>query len=323
MSESDVFPPLIDRCWVLSGPTASGKSSLAIALAERIGGEIISMDSMAVYRAMDVGTAKPDASQRRRVPHHLIDVVDPDEAFSVACFLKHAHELVEQIHRRRRVPILVGGTPMYLKAVLRGFDPGPPAEWEFRRQVERDVAEFGLEALRERLRQVDPLAAHRLHPNDQRRMVRALEVARAGGIPLSHRQLQLEQQRAASQCRVFACAWPRAELHRRINRRVEQMFAAGLVEETRELLRRFGRLSRTAAQAVGYAETIQHLEGRLTLAQTIEQVQTHTRQLARRQETFLRSLGERTELDMAAAFSGNADVDAAAQALCQRMIEHR
>lgn len=276
---------------------------MAIELAMRLDGEIVSMDSMAVYRSMDVGTAKPSAEQRRQVPHHLLDIVDPDEPFSVACFLRHAHRAVAEIRGRGRTPLLVGGTPMYLKGVLRGFDPGPPADWEFRKQVDEDVEKHGLGQLRERLMQVDPLSAHRLHPNDRRRMTRALEVAKLTGTPLSHKQLQFEQQRLPDQCKVFACQWPRPVLHDRINQRVDQMFATGLVEETRQLVDRFGTLSHTAAKAVGYAEVLAHLEGRLTLEQTIAEVQTHTRQLARRQETFLRSFGERTVIDMQAGGS--------------------
>ncbi|QEG38851.1 tRNA (adenosine(37)-N6)-dimethylallyltransferase MiaA [Roseimaritima ulvae] len=298
MPESSVFPPLIDDCWVITGPTASGKSALAIELAKRLDGEIVSMDSMAVYRSMDVGTAKPSEQQRREVPHHLLDLVAPDEPFSVACFLRHAHRAVAEIRDRGHTPLLVGGTPMYLKGVLRGFDPGPPADWEFRKQVDEDIEKFGLDRLRDRLMQVDPLSAHRLHPNDRRRMTRALEVAKLTGVPLSHKQLQFEQQRSPEQCRVFACMWPRPILHERINQRVDQMFAAGLVDETQQLIERYGTLSRTAAQAVGYAEVLEHLDGRLTLEQTVEAVQTHTRQLARRQETFLRSFGERTIVDM-------------------------
>ncbi len=311
MPESFVFPPLIDDCWVITGPTASGKSALAIELASRLDGEIVSMDSMAVYRGMDVGTAKPSPEQRRQVPHHLLDIVDPDEPFSVANFLRHAHQAVAEIRSRGRTPLLVGGTPMYLKGVLRGFDPGPPADWEFRKQVDEDIEKFGLERLRERLMQVDPLSAHRLHPNDRRRMTRALEVAKLTGVPLSHRQLQFEQRRAPEQCKVFACMWPRPLLHARINERVERMFADGLVAETQQLVERFGTLSHTAAQAVGYAEVLTHLAGQRTLEQTIEAVQTHTRQLARRQETFLRSFGERTVVKMQAAGS--------LEAICQQL----
>jgi tRNA dimethylallyltransferase len=306
MALEETFPPLIDRCWILTGPTASGKSAIALALAEQLDAEILSLDSMAIYREMDVGTAKPPPEDRQRVPHHLIDLIEATEEFSVAAYLQHAHAAVDRLEAAGRTPLFVGGTPMYLKAIIRGFDPGPPADWEFRRNVEADLERWGAAALRSRLLQVDPLSAHRLHPHDTRRMTRALEVAYLTGVPLSHRQMQCEQRLPADQCRVFATRWPRPTLHQRINRRVEAMFAAGLVEETRRLLERDGGLSRTAAQAVGYREVIEHLRDARPLPETIEAVQAHTRQLARRQETWFRSLGEIRGLTMAPEFQPEA-----------------
>ncbi|MCH5373881.1 MAG: tRNA (adenosine(37)-N6)-dimethylallyltransferase MiaA [Planctomycetes bacterium] len=286
------FPPLVDEAIVLTGPTASGKSEVAIALAERIDGEILSLDSIAVYRDMDIGTAKPAAADRERIAHHLIDLVDPTEDFSVACYLRAAHAKVQEIRQRKRAAIFVGGTPMFLKGILRGFDPGPPADWEFRNAVEADIQAHGIEALRRRLRQVDPLAAHRIDPNDTRRMIRALEVARLTGIPISHRQVQFDRGKDASECNVFALAWPRDQLHQRINHRVEQMFQGGLIDEIRQLLTRYGQLSRTACQAVGYREVLEGLRSGATVTTVKEEVAAHTRQLARRQETWFRSFSE-------------------------------
>lgn len=290
--EAVSFGPLVDDALVLCGPTASGKSAVAIALAERINGEILSLDSIAVYREMDIGTAKPTATDQQRVPHHLIDLVDPTEEFSVACYLRIAHQRVRELKEMGRMPIFAGGTPMFLKGVLRGFDPGPPADWEFRQAVEADVERYGVDALRQRLRQVDPLAAHRIGPNDTRRMIRALEVVRQTGTPISHRQIQFDHSRNAEACRVFALQWPRPQLHQRINHRVQQMFENGLVEEIRQLLDKHGELSRTACQAVGYREVIEWMRNGGELQATIEAVSAHTRQLARRQETWLRSFSE-------------------------------
>jgi len=288
----DSFPSLVGRAIVLTGPTASGKSSVAVELAERIEAEIISLDSIAVYREMDIGTAKPDDEQQSRVPHHLIDRVDPNQQFSVACYLQAAHAAVEDIEGRGRRVIFAGGTPMYLKGILRGFDPGPPADWEFRQAVERDVEKHGLAALWQRLQQVDPLAAHRIDPSDMRRMIRALEVAHLTGQPISHRQTQFDRRYDAEQCNVFHFSWNRTTLHQRIDRRVDQMFATGLVDEVKQLLKRWGSLSRTASQAVGYREVLQHLEDETDLTQTVDEVAAHTRQLARRQETWFRSFHE-------------------------------
>lgn len=292
------FPPLVDRAVVVTGPTASGKSGVAIELARRVGGEILSLDSIAVYVGMDIGTAKPTAEQRRRIPHHLLDLVPPTEDFSVARYLRAAHAAVDEVTRRGRLPIFVGGTPLFLKGVLRGFDPGPPADWEFRRRVEEDIERHGLEALRGRLRQVDPLAAHRIGPNDKRRMIRALEYVRATGVPISHRQTQFERSRPADSCLVFCLRHPRARLHERVNRRVDAMFERGLVDEVRGLAERYGQLSRTARQAVGYREVLRRIDQGGDLDETRRDVAAHTRQLARRQETWFRSFRELRAIDV-------------------------
>ena len=279
-------------CWYLSGATASGKTQVALELARLLDAEIVSLDSMAVYREMDIGTAKPSEEERGRVSHHLIDVVDPDEEFSVSDYLDRAEAAIGEIRTRGREVLFVGGTPLYLKAMLRGLYPGPPADWDFRRQVRREVKEVGVAALHERLMQVDPLAASHLHPNDVRRIIRALEVNRATGQPISHKQTHFDEGIAAEHCKVFVLDWPRAELHGRINTRVDRMFDAGLVDETRRLLARFGQLSRTAWQAVGYREVADMLAGRQDARQARTRIKTRTRQFAKRQETWFRSLAE-------------------------------
>ncbi len=279
-------------CWYLSGPTASGKTHVALKLAELLNAEIISLDSMAIYRGMNIGTAKPTDAEREVVPHHLIDIVDPDEMFSISDYVDAAQQCVREIRERGREPLFVGGTPLYLKALLRGIFVGPPADLEFRKQVEAEVERVGVEALHQRLRQIDPLSAARLHPNDVRRMVRALEVYKVTGRPISHMQLQFDQGRPAEACRVFVLDWPRSELHRRIDRRVDQMFELGLIEEVRALLDQYGTLSKTASQAVGYRQVINFLHGRLDKEQTIEGTKARTRQFAKRQVTWFRSLSE-------------------------------
>jgi len=278
-------------CWFLTGPTASGKTSVGIELARRLGAEIISMDSMALYRGMDVGTAKPSPAERDEVPHHLIDVLAPHEACRLAQYVAAAAQAAQDIRRRGRAVLFVGGTPLYLKALLRGIFQGPPADWALRRRL-RDEAAAGPAALHQRLAQVDPDAARRLHANDLRRIIRALEVFEKTGQPISRLQRQFDRARPAADCRVFALAWPRDVLYARINGRVEQMFAAGLVDEVRRLLAAPKPLSRTASQALGYREVIDYLHQRTDLAETIDLVQTHTRQFAKRQCTWFRSLSE-------------------------------
>jgi tRNA dimethylallyltransferase len=277
--------------WYLTGPTASGKTAVGIELARLLNAEIISLDSMAVYRGMDIGTAKPTAIERAAVPHHLIDVLDPSENFSVAAYRSVALKAIEEITSRGREVLFVGGTPLYLKAMLRGIFEGPPADWPLRRRLMEEAGNDP-EALHRRLQTVDPTAATRLHPNDTRRLVRALEVYEVTGFPISALQQQFEVGRSSAECRVFVLEWPRGELVERIDRRVEAMFAAGLVEETRRLLDSDRPLGRTARQAVGYCETIDLLAGKLDLTATMDLVKFRTRQFAKRQLTWFRSLSE-------------------------------
>lgn len=301
------FESLFDRVIGLTGPTASGKSELALGVAERLanedGGvriEIISLDSIAVYRGMDIGSAKPTLDERNRVVHHLIDIVDPHEEFSVAAYLERAHRCVEKILGRGHVPMFVGGTPMYLKAILKGFHPGPPADETFRQAVFDDVQRYGIAALRRRLEQIDPLSANKIHPTDVRRMTRALEFAKAVGVPMSHVQTHFHRNQNAEDGLVFALKMPRAVLHQRIEQRVERMFQLGLIDEARSLLNDTQSLSKTARTAVGYREIFDAVDATTDETSTTtwnvdaiaEQVLFHTRRLARRQETWLRSFSE-------------------------------
>jgi tRNA dimethylallyltransferase len=275
-------------CWFLTGPTASGKTAVGIALAQRLAAEILSMDSMAVYRGMDIGTAKPTHEERRLVPHHFVDSLDPSQELSLASYVQAAQEKVADIRARGREPLFVGGTPLYLKALLRGIFHGPPADWALRHELEAVPAS----ELHARLASVDPLAARKLHSEDTRRIIRALEVYQKTGTPISTLQRQFDQGRPAEQCRVFVLQWPRAELYARIDARVEAMFAAGLIEEVDQLLAGGRTFSRTAGQALGYREVLAHLAGQKDLTATIELVKTRTRQFAKRQLTWFRSLSE-------------------------------
>ncbi len=246
---------------------------------------------MAVYRGMDIGTAKPTPSEQKSIAHHLLDIVDPSGEFSVARYLELADQAVTTIKGRGRRPLFVGGTPLYLKALLRGLFTGPAADWDYRSQLEEVARREGSTELHRRLAAVDPDAARILHPNDTRRLVRALEVYYRMGQPISEQQRQFNQP-PENPPPVFVLDWPREQLYQRIDERVEMMFAAGLVEEVRGLLATGRPLSRTAAQAVGYRETLAHLAGENDLPTTIDLVKCHTRQFAKRQLTWFRSLGE-------------------------------
>jgi tRNA dimethylallyltransferase len=279
-------------CWFLTGATAVGKTSVGIALAERLGAEIISLDSMAIYRGMDIGTAKPPSELRERVPHHLIDIVDPVDEYSVAQYVEAAGGVVDDIRARGREPLFVGGTPLYLKSLLRGLFDGPPADWQLRQEIEEELEAVGEQALYERLSQVDPVAASNIHPHDTRRLIRALEVYRATGEPISHQQLEFEEGRPADECRVFVLRRQREELHARIETRVKSMVAAGLVDEVRSLISNGRELGRTARQAVGYREALSFLGGEYDLAEMLARITYRTRRFAKRQGTWFRSLSE-------------------------------
>jgi tRNA dimethylallyltransferase len=269
---------------VLLGPTASGKSDVALALARSRGAEILSLDSMQVYRGMDIGTAKPTVSQRQQVPHHLLDLVEPNETFTVARFVEAADRVIADAAARGVPLIATGGTPLYYKALFEGLFEGPSADPALRAQL----SALDGPALAARLRLVDPAAADRIHVNDTKRLVRALEVFELTGQPIS--TLQSDWGRATPR---YAGAWVGLRwdgeaLNRRINARCRAMIQAGWLDETRGLLKRYGTLSKTAAEATGYAELIDHLSGRLTLNDAIERIKIATRQLARKQMKWFR-----------------------------------
>lgn len=285
---------------ILTGPTGGGKTALALALADRVGGEIVAMDSMTVYRGMDVGTAKPTAEDRARVRHHLLDVLDPWESANVAWWLDRAAAAGRDARSRGKRPVFVGGTPFYLKALLHGLFPAPPADEALRRRLEGEAETLGNPALHARLAAVDPKAAARLHPNDVRRVVRALEVYALTGRPISAFQQTWDtpgftDSPAAgpppADIPCVALDLPRGELYDRIDRRVTAMLAAGWVEEARRLQELPRPLSREAAQALGYKEWFAHLAGTGPgWAETVRLIQTRTRQFAKRQLTWFRHL---------------------------------
>ena len=264
------------------GATASGKSALALEIAYKTGAEILSVDSMQIYRGMDVGTAKATIAQRKQTPHHLIDVANPDEVFSVAKFVERADEVIAGAQSRL---VATGGTPMYFRALFAGLFEGPPADEKLREKL-RGIPGDELHA---QLAKVDPEAARRIHPRDSKRLVRALEVHELTGKPISAMQQQWNDNSPPRHRAVWVgLRWDRDALNMRINARVREMIAAGWVEEVRELLRKYPALSKTAAEATGYAQLIEYLAGRATLDDAVEQIKIATRQLARRQMKWFR-----------------------------------
>ncbi|MBM3982398.1 MAG: tRNA (adenosine(37)-N6)-dimethylallyltransferase MiaA [Planctomycetes bacterium] len=291
------MPGMFASALILTGPTACGKTALALDLAARVGGEIVALDSMTVYRGMDVGTAKPRADERARVPHHLLDVLDPWESLTVAWWLERAGAACADISARGKRPIFVGGTPFYLKALLHGLFDGPPADAGLRATLEAEAARDGNAALHARLAAVDARTAARLHPNDVRRVVRALEVHALTGKPISDWQQTWDTPSftpvvmpQAANIPGVVLELPREALYERINRRVDGMLAAGWLDEVRRLRALPRPLSREARQALGYRELLEWLDAGGDWGATVELIRTHTRQFAKRQLTWFRHL---------------------------------
>jgi tRNA dimethylallyltransferase len=274
------------RIVVVAGPTASGKTALAVSLASRLGGEVVSADSQQVYRGLDVGTAKPSPEERAAVPHHLLDVAEPGEGWDAARFVRLADEAIAGIVARGRLPLVVGGTGLYIRALLHGVVEAPGRDEALRQRLEAEAQALGRPALHARLAAVDPEAAARIRPNDLVRVVRALEIAAAGRT-----QSELFREHAFAPDRyravILALDPPREELHRRIDARVEAMFAGGLLDEARSLVARFGdRLP--PKLPIGYAAAVAVVRGECASGDAVRRVQQETRSYARRQVIWLR-----------------------------------
>jgi tRNA dimethylallyltransferase len=274
------------RPLLLAGPTAVGKSEVALLLAEKLGGEIVSVDSMQVYRGMDIGTAKASPAERARVPHHLIDVVELTEPFDAAQFVRLARRAVADIQGRGRLPILCGGTGLYFKAFLEGLGEAPPADAALRAVLEA----LPLSELLRELAERDPVTYERIDRQNPRRVIRAIEVIRLTGQPFSTQRADWQpsalDSRPSTPC--FGFARSAADLHRRIEARVDAMFRRGWVAETEQLLKRGLDRNQTAMQALGYRQIVEHLRGERSLPETIELVKIRTRQFAKRQMTWFR-----------------------------------
>ena len=272
----------------LLGPTAVGKTALAIQLASALNAEIVSVDSRQVYRYMDIGTAKPTLEERAAVRHHLVDCVDPDEAFSAAEFQRLADQAIEDIQTRNRRVLLVGGSGLYFRAIVDGLFKTPPIPPELRTRLREELEARGAAAMHARLAQVDPQAAARIHPNDAVRIMRALEVYEATGVPISQQQRQWHQAQPRYPFRAFVLHRPRSELYERIHRRVDAMLDQGLVQEVQALLDRGYSRELRSMQSLGYREIIEYLEGHCDLETAVEQLKQNTRRYAKRQLTWFR-----------------------------------
>jgi len=278
----------MDPVLAIVGPTATGKSALALALAVRLGGEIVNADALQVYRGFDVGTAKPRPEERARVPHHLIDILEPHERYSAGEFARRAREAIAEIQGRGRAPIVVGGSGLYLRALFEGLSPVPPGNAEVRRELRERLDVEGLAPLREQLITLDPVTAQRLGAGDTQRVLRALEVAIVSGRPLS--AWTADQPFGTQGIAVvrIGLTLPRSILYDRIAGRVTQMLEAGWLDEVAALLRRGYSATLPAFQAIGYRQLVRHLGGMLSLELAVADIVRETRRFAKRQETWFR-----------------------------------
>ncbi len=274
---------------LILGVTASGKGRLAFDLAQSLGAEIISIDSMKVYRRMDIGTAKPPQEARQRVKYHLIDIVEPSDSFSVGAFREAALEAMKQIKSRNMPVIAVGGTALYIKALLYGLFEGPGTNQQIRDELKTRAQEQGLAELHHELTKIDPIAAERINPNDSKRIIRALEVHQLTGKPISSLQKQWDRRDAKHDWTIIGLRREKTEESKRINSRVKNMIADGFVDEVKALLAEEKPLSRQARCAIGYAEIIEYLNGQISLEEATELIKKNTRRLAKNQRTWFRT----------------------------------
>lgn len=279
-----------ERLVGIVGPTASGKTAVGIELAKNLGGEIISADSMAVYKGMDIGTAKPTPEEQAEVRFHLIDVVAPNEEFSVAEFKRLAEEAIDSILDRGKIPILLGGTGLYVRAVTGGLNiPAAPPVWELRQRLRAEAERFGGAHLLDRLREVDPVTADRLHPNDIKRIIRALEVHAQTGFPISHFHAVAGTEEVRYDVKLFGLTLSREKLYERIEQRVDEQIKAGLIDEVRGLLDKGYTLDMPAMKGLGYKEIAGYLLGNYDLETAVYILKRDTRRFAKRQFTWFRT----------------------------------
>lgn len=275
---------------IITGPTAVGKTDLAIFLAQKLNGEIISADSMQIYKKMDIGTAKPTPTQRKKVPHHLIDFVDPRESYSAGDFQRDARQLIEEIFKRKNLPLVVGGTGLYIKSLIHGLPPAFDKKDPNLRNELREIAQReGKETLHKKLKQCDPALASRIHPNDIQRVIRGLEVFKLTGKPLSEHQKNAPTSKLPYENVGFILFKPRDELYESIDQRVDKMEKLGLEDEVKELIEMGCNLTHTSMQGLGYKEFFLHLKGFLEREEAINQIKTNTRRYAKRQFTWFRN----------------------------------
>jgi tRNA dimethylallyltransferase len=283
---------------LILGVTAGGKGRLAFELAKKLDAEILSIDSMKVYRRMDIGTAKPSKDAQKQLNYHLIDIVEPSKSFSVDRFLNLADQAVKQIELKNKPVVAVGGSAMYIKAMLYGIFEGPGTNEQIRKQLKEQIVQTSLEELHKELSAIDPPAAEKIHRNDEKRIIRALEVYQLTGKPISSFQQQFDLPAPKGNWKIIGLRREKEEENKRMNARVKKMIEAGLVDEVKSLLAEENPLSLQACSAIGYAEIIDYLTDKETLEKTVEQIKINTRRFAKAQRTWFKTFKNVDWLDI-------------------------
>ena len=274
---------------VVAGPTASGKTALAIEIAKYVGGEIVSADSMQIYKYMDIGSAKPTEEERSQAVHHLIDYVEPTESYSVADYTKDAHEVIADITARGKLPVMCGGTGLYINSVVDDVTFGEmETDYNLREELRKAAEEKGGEYLIDMLREYDPVSAERLHPNNLKRVIRAIEFYKLTGVPISEHQEETKKHKSRYNPLMMCIEWDREELYDRINKRVDIMLDEGLIDEVKRLRGMGVTRSMNSMQGIGYKEIMDYLDGKCTIEETIEIIKQSSRRYAKRQMTWFR-----------------------------------
>lgn len=273
---------------VICGPTASGKTALSIELAKKINGEIISCDSMQIYKYMDIGTAKPTLEEQKEVKHHMIDFVEPNQRYSVAEYKKDAEKSIEEILLKGKTPIIVGGTGLYVDSLIYGIEyPEIELDEEYRKQLEKEIKEKGLESLYNKAKEIDSKAMEKISPNDKKRIMRVVEIYKATGKTKTEQEIESRTHEVKYDYKVFAIKMDREKLYERINKRVDMMIEKGLIEEVQNILKKYDKFP-TAMQGLGYKEVVEYLEGKKTKEEMIDKIKMQTRRYAKRQITWFK-----------------------------------
>ncbi len=298
----------MEKVIVICGPTASGKTGLSIELAKKINGEIVSADSMQIYQEMDIGTAKPTQKEKQGVKHYVMDFVSPEERYSVADYKKNAKKAIKEIIAKGKIPIVVGGTGLYIDSLIYEIEyPNIEFDENYRKNLEKRVQQEGLEILYEEARETDPLAIQKISQNDEKRILRILEIYHATGKTKTEQEIESRKKPLEYDYQVYALKWDREILYQRINKRVDQMLQQGLIQEVQEILKKHDKFP-TAMQGLGYKEVVQFLKGDTTEEEMIEKIKMETRRYAKRQMTWFRKNKQTIWLDGQASIEDNINI---------------